>query len=209
TPARPPRAQKERLREPRALRADPGSAALAEAPHLVPEEVERRRDHQRDRLRQHLGGAEAADEQLQHREVDREGEHADGEEARGLEARVTVLCAEGPMSVQPEVVCDGDKEGDGRGHQVMDVEPHRQQGEHSKVKHRAGPAHAHELEQLDPVVAFAETITYTCVNRYGLGAEGLFGGVHWGATWKWSSTIGVTSSIDHCCRSFNPCPVPA
>src|SRR5438046_1542265 len=94
----------------------------AERPHLVPEEVERRRGDQRDRLRGDLRQAGQVDEQLENRGLDDEGAGADGEEARGLEARVTAARLEGPMPVPPEVVRHRDAEGHRRRDQMMDRE---------------------------------------------------------------------------------------
>ena len=79
-------------------------ASPPEAPELVAEEVERRDEDDRDRLRDDLPPAEPVEEDEQPQLVDAEDDERDEEEADALVAEVALLARERPVAVPPVVV---------------------------------------------------------------------------------------------------------
>src|SRR5207244_3099041 len=87
-----PTAAPRRAARPR--RSTPRPTSSPKAPELVADEADRRRRHDRYRLRKHLRPLQPRHQQLQDPQVEREGGDADEEEARGLEAGVAVARVE-------------------------------------------------------------------------------------------------------------------
>src|SRR5439155_23019092 len=96
------------LRARRRPRTRAASVPSPERPELVADEVRRRDEHDRDRLRHDLAEAEL-DEQRQDREVADVGDQRDDEEAERLEGYVATAVREGRETVQGVVVCRRDE----------------------------------------------------------------------------------------------------
>ena len=150
-----------------------------------------------------LGHSGDADEDLEDGRGEHERRGADREETGRLEAGVPAARAECPVTVPPEVVGDGHREGERRGHQVMEVEELHTHGEHAQVHHIPGRSDRTELHQLHPVVRLRQAGPQPQVHRMGAVGDSLSRLVgHAGnGTPKCSSTSGVTSARDHCSRS--------
>ena len=143
--ARPPPPAR-RARAPRAR--PPGPGAASEGPELVPHEVPRGDEHDRDRLREHLADLQRVDEQVQDHEVGRERDRRDDEEAKPLVGDVAALATERPEPVPGVVARDGDEEGAGRGEQVVDAAGLEQERVDRQVDDVAAGADEAEADQL-------------------------------------------------------------
>src|SRR5215210_5239958 len=84
-----------------------------ERPELVADEVDRRYEHDRDRLRQDLPDAHL-DESPQGDEVRGQREQRHDQEAHALVAEVPAVAPERPVAVPPVVVRHRDEKGSGR-----------------------------------------------------------------------------------------------
>src|SRR5581483_7850638 len=124
-------------------------------PELVPDEVERCDEDDRDRRRDDLPEADPVEEDEQPELVRAERDRGDDEEPHALRAEVALRLDERPVAVPPVVVRGGDDEGDCS----RDVRPQpEQQGVERDVDDVTGkPDHA-ELGELDPVVRAPERL---------------------------------------------------
>ena len=123
-----------------------------EGPELVADEVRRRHEHDRDRLRHDLSDAEL-DERSEDPEVSPVHQKGDDEEAQTLIPEVPAMMAEGPEPVQEIVVGDRDEEGAGRRDAVMEIGSVEQGDVDEQVDDVAGRPDDAELGELLPVVA--------------------------------------------------------
>src|SRR5205085_12089520 len=129
----------------------PRASAATKRPELVADEVQRRHEHDRERLGDDLPEAES-DEYAQADEIRAERQRRDEEEAQPLVGEVPALAAEGPVAVEQVVVRDGDCERADGGREVVEPRPAKEgrvDGEVDDVSARADEA---ELRELHPVV---------------------------------------------------------
>jgi hypothetical protein len=128
---------------------------VPERPQLVADEVDRRDEHDRERLRHDLAEA-GLDESVQDEEVRAERDGRDDEEAEPLEDDVAALAAERPEAVPDVVVGDGDEERSDRGRHVVEARSLEQQRVHDQVDDVARRADDAELDELLPVATVPE-----------------------------------------------------
>src|SRR5262249_35309622 len=121
-----------------------------ERPELVPDEVERGHEDDRDGLRREFVEPAVDDQQVQHDEVRPECRDRDEEEAHPLDADVAAVLAKGPDPVPDVVAGDGDEERARRGHEIVEppVQQHVVDPEVDEIADRTDHA---ELAELLPV----------------------------------------------------------
>src|SRR5437763_955032 len=129
-----------------------------ERPESGADEVERRDEHDCDRLGEHLVHSEG-DQRGEDAEVGDVGDQRDDEEAQTLEAHVAALVAERPDPVPEVVVRDGDQERDRGGVRVVPARAAQQRRVDREVDDVAARADGGELGELHPVPGMAERAT--------------------------------------------------
>ena len=123
----------------RAITALEALASRPERPELIADEVDRRHEHDRYRLSDHLVEP-GSDEHVKDDQVRTEREGRDDEESHALVRDVASLRPEGPDPVPGVVVRHCNEERAGRGRYVVDLDDEDEEREDPQVDRVAGRA---------------------------------------------------------------------